>query len=214
MNTPQDCLDSLQWRYACKKFDPTKKIDEATWQALAESLRLSASSIGMQPWKFIDITSAELKQKLRPESWNQSQVTDCDHYVVLCAKRDITMDDVERHLANIAKIRQCSAEKIEGSRQFYGGYVSQMTPEFIYRWTESQVHIALGFVLSAAAALRVDSCTIGGLDREKYDEILGLTDSPYRTVLAVALGYRAADDAYAQEKKVRYPMDEVMEKRA
>lgn len=214
MNTPQDCLDSLQWRYACKKFDPTKKIDEATWQALAESLRLSASSIGMQPWKFIDITSAELKQKLRPESWNQSQVTDCDHYVVLCAKRDVTMDDVERHLANIAKIRQCSAEKIEGSRQFYGGYVSQMPPEFIYRWTESQVHIALGFVLSAAAALRVDSCTIGGLDREKYDEILGLTDSPYRTVLAVALGYRAADDAYAQEKKVRYPMDEVMEKRA
>jgi nitroreductase len=78
-------LDSLRWRYAVKAFDPTKKIPEATWQALEEALVLSPSSYGLQPWKFLVVTNEQVRAKLRPLSWNQGQITDASHLVVLCA---------------------------------------------------------------------------------------------------------------------------------
>lgn len=85
MISPEQYIDGLEWRYACKKFDPEARIEKPTWHALAESLRLSPSSLGLQLWKFVVVTNKELKARLREVSWNQSQVEDCSHYVVLCA---------------------------------------------------------------------------------------------------------------------------------
>ena len=156
----------------------------------------------------------ELKARLREVSWNQSQVEDCSHYVVLCARRTATQRDVDRYLAQIEFTRHPSAEKLASSADFYTGYVKSLTPEKMHTWLDCQVYIAAGFLLSAAAALRVDSCTIGGMDRDKYDEILGLDGTPYRSVVSVALGYRAKDDDYAREAKVRFPAGEVIDIRA
>ena len=195
MISPEQYVDGLEWRYACKKFDPEARLEQPTWHALAESLRLSPSSLGLQLWKFVVVTNRELKARLREVSWNQSQVEDCSHYVVLCSRRDATRRDVDRYLAQIEFTRRPSAEKM-------------------HAWLDCQVYIAVGFLLSAAAALRVDSCTIGGMDRAKYDEILGLDGTPYRSVVGVALGYRAKDDAYAREAKVRFPAGEVIDIRA
>lgn len=83
MISPQQYIDGLEWRYACKKFDPRARIEEPVWHALAEGLRLSPSSLGLQLWKFVVVTNRELKERLREVSWNQSQVEDCSHYVVL-----------------------------------------------------------------------------------------------------------------------------------
>ncbi|WP_418687593.1 nitroreductase family protein [Akkermansia sp.] len=152
--------------------------------------------------------------RLREVSWNQSQVEDCSHYVVLCARRTATQRDVDRYLAQIEFTRHPSAEKLASSADFYTGYVKSLTPEKMHTWLDCQVYIAAGFLLSAAAALRVDSCTIGGMDRDKYDEILGLDGTPYRSVVSVALGYRAKDDDYAREAKVRFPAGEVIDIRA
>lgn len=214
MISPEQYTDSLHWRYACKKFDPSARIDERTWRALAESLRLSPSSLGLQLWKFVVVTNHDLKARLRAVSWNQSQVEDCSHYVVLCARRDATQMDVDRYLAQIEFTLHPSAERLASAADFYGGYVKGLTPERTDCWLENQVHIALGFLLSAAAALRVDSCTIGGMERDKYDDILGLDGTPYRSVVSVALGYRAADDAHSREAKVRFPLGEVIDIRA
>ena len=184
MISPEQYIDGLEWRYACKKFDPHARIEEPTWHALAESLRLSPSSLGLQLWKFVVVTNKELKARLREVSWNQSQVEDCSHYVVLCARRTATQRDVDRYLAQIEFTRHPSAEKLASSADFYTGYVKSLTPEKMHTWLDCQVYIAAGFLLSAAAALRVDSCTIGGMDREKYDEILGLDGTPYRSAHA------------------------------
>ena len=194
MISPEQYIDGLEWRYACKKFDPEARLEQPTWHALAESLRLSPSSLGLQLWKFVVVTNRELKARLREGSWNQSQVEDCSHYGVLCSRR--------------------SAEKLASSADFYTSYVEALAPEKMHAWLDCQVYIAVGFLLSAAAALRVDSCTIGGMDRAKYDEILGLDGTPYRSVVGVALGYRAKDDAYAREAKVRFPAGEVIDIRA
>ena len=99
MISPEQYIDGLEWRYACKKFDPEARIEKPTWHALAESLRLSPSSLGLQLWKFVVVTNKELKARLREVSWNQSQVEDCSHYVVLCARRTATQRDVDRYLA-------------------------------------------------------------------------------------------------------------------
>jgi len=144
----------------------------------------------------------------------QSQVEDCSHYVVLCSRRSATRRDVDRYLAQIEFTRRPSAEKLASSAGFYTSYVEALTPEKMHAWLDCQVYIAVGFLLSAAAALRVDSCTIGGMDSVKYDEILGLDGTPYRSVVGVALGYRAKDDSYAREAKVRFPAGEVMDIRA
>ena len=118
MISPQQYIDGLEWRYACKKFDPHARIEEPAWHALAESLRLSPSSLGLQLWKFVAVTNRELKERLREVSWNQSQVEDCSHYVVLCARRDATQKDVDRYLAQIEFTRHPSAEKLAASADF------------------------------------------------------------------------------------------------
>ena len=212
--SPEQYIDGLEWRYACKKFDPEARLEQPVWHALAESLRLSPSSLGLQLWKFVVVTNRELKARLREVSWNQSQVEDCSHYVVLCSRRSATRRDVDRYLAQIEFMRRPSAEKLASSAGFYTSYVEALTPEKMHAWLDCQVYIAVGFLLSAAAALRVDSCTIGGMDNAKYDEILGLDGTPYRSVVGVALGYRAKDDSYAREAKVRFPAAEVMDIRA
>lgn len=214
MMSPEQYIDGLQWRYACKKFDPQARIGEPVWRALAESLHLSPSSLGLQLWKFVVVTNKELKGQLKAVSWNQAQVEDCSHYVVLCARREVNRLDVDRYLAQIEFVRHPSAEKLAASSDFYGGYVKELSPEKMNMWLDCQVYIALGFLLSAAAALRVDSCTIGGMDRARYDEILELDGTPYRSVVSAALGYRATDDDHAKEAKVRFPAGQVIDIRA
>ena len=114
--TPANLIDCLNWRYATKKFDPTKIITTETWQALTESLVLTPSSYGLQPWKFIIITNPELKAKLKPLSWNQAQVTDCSHMVVFTIKKNLTAADVDRFVERTAEVRNSSIESIAGYR--------------------------------------------------------------------------------------------------
>ena len=107
-------LEQLNWRYATKKFDATKKIPPADWAVIEQALVLTPSSYGLQPWKFIVVTDPALKAKLRPASWNQSQVEDCSHLVVLTAKQDITEADVDRFVARIAEVRGIAVETLAG----------------------------------------------------------------------------------------------------
>ena len=118
---PTALLDALKWRYATKKFDPSKKISAAEWATLEQALVLTPSSYGLQPWKFLVITDAALKAKLRPVSWNQSQIEDCSHLVVFLAKEDITEADVDRFVARIAEVRGVTAESLAGYKGFMMG---------------------------------------------------------------------------------------------
>ncbi|MEG2237361.1 MAG: NAD(P)H-dependent oxidoreductase [Akkermansia sp.] len=212
---PQEYIDTLNWRYACKKFNPQAHIDAPTWDALEESLHLSPSSIGLQLWHFIVVDTPALRAQLREVSWGQAQVTDADRYVILCTRRDATTTDVDALLNLINEKRHPSPEKMKGTENFMKGYINGFdgNDDKKQTWLESQVHIALGFLVSAAANLKVDSCVIGGMDRDACDNILGLTNTPYRSLVGVALGYRSQEDEYAQQIKVRFPKNSVIEHR-
>ena len=108
----------LQWRYATKKFDAGKRIDPITWAALEGALVLAPSAFGLQPWKFLVITDPALKARLRPVSWNQSQIEDCSHLVVFLARKGLGLPEIERFVDRMAEVRGVPRESLEPYRGF------------------------------------------------------------------------------------------------
>jgi nitroreductase len=210
---PQDLLRRLQWRYAVKAFDPNHKIPNACWDSLETALQLTPSSYGMQPWKFIVVEDQGLKEQLRAASWNQKQVTDCSHFIVFTHHPDVQESDVDRFLSAMAKARKIPIENLAGYKKVIQNDLNGPRKAMIAEWTARQCYIALGNFMTSAALVGVDTCPMEGLDPAKYDEILGLKDTRFRTVVACAAGYRAADDRFAAEAKIRYPKSEIIERR-
>ncbi len=207
-------IQQLNWRYATKKFDANRKLSPANWSVLEASLVLTASSYGLQPWKFIVVTDQALKARLRPASWNQSQVEDCSHLVVFAAKLDVTEADVDQFIQRIAEVRGVSIESLAGYKGFMmGDLVNGPRHAVIREWAARQTYIAMGNLLTSAAVLGIDACPFEGIEPAKYDEILGLAGSGYATVAACPVGYRAADDKYAAAPKVRFTHEMVVDHR-
>ena len=209
--TPADLLQSLQWRYATKAFEPTKKIPAETWQALEQSMVLTPSSFGLQPWKFITVTHQDTLDALLPHSWNQTQVTECSHLVVLCAKEKVSEQDIDHWLTRIADVRQAPKDSLKGYADMMLGYLGNMDDQAALTWAKNQVYIVLGQLMTSASVLRVDACPMEGITPAEYNRILGLEGSGYQTTVACAMGYRSDDDKYATSPKVRFPLHEIVE---
>jgi nitroreductase len=202
----QKLIESLNWRYAVKKFDNQKTISPIIWKALEESLILTPSSYGLQPWKFIVVTNKEIRQKLTAVSWNQKQVEDCSHLVVFAVKEKVDEAHVQSFIDHMAKVREVDASTFEGyKKMMIGDVVTGARSKVAYEWASRQAYIALGNFMTSCAVLEVDTCPMEGIDPGKYDEILGIAGSGWRTVVACPAGYRAADDHYSNAKKVRFP---------
>ena len=204
-------LSALNWRYATKQFDASKKLTGDQWNAVQESLHLAASSFGLQPWKFVVVTDPAKKAALVPDAWGQSQVADCSHLVVICAKKTMTEPDVDKLMAATAQQRGAEATSLDGYKGMIVGTLSARTPELIAHWNARQCYVALGFLLQAAALMQIDACPMEGLVPEKFDEQLGLTGSDYTSVVMCALGFRSENDKYAHLAKVRYQTSDVFE---
>ena len=207
---PETLVSALNWRYAVKKFDASGRIPLDKWEALEESLVLSPSSYGLQAWKFLVIEDKALRAKLRPASWDQSQITDADKLVVFLVKKDAGPADVQRFVDRISEVRRIPAEMLEGYKQMMTQSVT-LPSEKVEAWLTRQVYIALGTFLTAAAALGVDATPMEGFDKDKYDEILDLHAKGWKSVVVAAAGVRAVDDATAKNAKVRFPLSEVVE---
>jgi len=207
-------LDALRWRYATKAFDPSRRIPSDTWQTLESALVLTASSYGLQPWKFLVITDPALRAQLRPHSWNQSQITDCSHHVVLLKKREILAADADRLIQATATARGIDTSVLEAYRQMIQvDLIDGPRSQAIGQWSANQVYIALGNLLTSAALLEVDTCAIEGFSPAEYDRILKLEDSEYQSCVVCACGYRSAEDKYASLAKVRYSASDLIEHR-
>ncbi len=204
-------LDALLWRYATKKFDPTKTIPRETWEALEQSLVLTPSSMGMQPWKFFVVTDAATKRRLLPAAKGQQQTVDCSHYVVFTVHRDLSDTHVSRHLDRMAEVRGLPRESLDKFLKMAMGNLDKARADgSLDTWQTHQVYIALGNFMTAAALLGVDTCPMEGIVPTAMDEVLGLTRTTFATVVACAAGYRAADDKYATTPKVRFKTDDVI----
>lgn len=209
--TTQTLNEALNWRYATKKFDAAKKIPAATWAALEDSLVLSPSSFGLQPWKFVVVQNTELLKKLVGASWGQTQPVDCSHYIVFLGQKGLGAADVDRYLNRSVALRGGSVEALKGYRDVITASLDKAKQGgYLDVWQSRQVYIALGEFMTAAALLGIDTCPMEGLDPAQYDAILGVDTSKWGTLCACAVGYRAADDKYASAPKVRYPKSELI----
>lgn len=206
-----ELIELLEWRYATKVFDSNKIIPAETISALEKSLVLTPSSFGLQPWKFIIVTDKATKEALLPHSWNQQQVVDCSHLVVLAAKAPIGDAELDAFIDKTHEVRGGEKESLQFYRDMMGGFVAKMSDDQLLVWAKNQVYIALGQLMTSAAALGVDACPMEGITPSEYDKILGLEGTGYFTTLACPLGYRSEEDKYATLEKVRYEASEMIE---
>jgi len=212
--SPETLLEALRWRYATKSFDAGRSIPDDLWQTMEDALVLTPSSYGLQPWRFLVIRDAALKAELRPHSWNQSQITDASHLVVLLSRRHIEGRDLDRLIEATASSRGLDPTTLAGYRQMMAkDLVEGPRSATIERWASNQVYIALGNLMTAAALLGIDTCPIEGFSPADYDRLLGLDDSDYRSCVVRACGYRSAEDRYAGLAKVRYDRADLIERR-
>jgi nitroreductase len=204
-------LNALNWRYATKTFDASKKIPEATWKTLEETLVLSPSSFGLQPYRFLVVRDPAVRAQLKPHSWNQTQVVDASHYVVFAGRTAMTEAEVDRFLNRIVEIRGIPRESLEGYRgMMYGSLLSPGAEARIPHWAGLQAYIALGNLMTSASLLGIDTCAIEGFAPAEYDAILGLKEQGYASVVCCALGYRSSEDKYATAPKVRFPVSDLV----
>ena len=208
----QQLLDALQWRYATKVFDAAKKIPADAWQTLERALVLTPTSYGLQPYRFLVIQNPAKRAELLPHSWNQKQVVDASHLVVFTARTKVTDADVAKLIQRTSDVRKIPAESLNFYRDLMlGDIVNGPRGKIAHEWAARQAYIALGNLMTCAAVLGVDACPMEGLNPAEYDRVLGLNGSGYATVVACALGYRAANDKYASLPKVRYEASELVQ---
>ncbi|MGA2081337.1 MAG: NAD(P)H-dependent oxidoreductase [Holophaga sp.] len=211
---PDTLIQALNWRYATKVFDPARKISAADLNTLEQSLVLTPSSFGLQPYRFLVVTDPGLREKLREASWGQAQVTDCSHLFVFLARKRLTEADVDHLIDRIVQVHGEKRENLAGYRSMMvNTLVAGARAATVPEWAARQAYIALGQFMASAAMLGLDTCPMEGLDPATYDEILGLKDTPFRTVVACPVGYRAPVDKYAALPKVRFPVEELVESR-
>jgi nitroreductase len=203
--------EALEWRYATKKFDASKKISAQDWNTLTESLKLAPSSYGVQPWKFLVVENPKIREQLKPVSWNQTQVTDASHYVVFLYKETIDESYVNKFINRMAEVRNAPLESLQGYKDLLINNLVKAPEEKIRVWSQRQAYIAMGFLLETAALLKIDATPMEGFSPSDYDKILGLEGSGWKSVATVALGYRHAEDSYQNLKKVRFADDTLIE---
>ncbi|MCP4524194.1 MAG: NAD(P)H-dependent oxidoreductase [Candidatus Gracilibacteria bacterium] len=205
-------IEKLNWRYATKAFDETKKVSQDDLNTIMEAFRLTASSFGLQPWKLVVVENQELQDQLVEHSWGQTQVANCSHLLVLTKPSNFGDKNIEEYIADIMNTRGGTKEELAGYEKMMKGFLSNMTTEQIDIWMIKQVYIALGNLLTVCAQMDIDSCPIEGFIADKYDQVLGLEKKGLSSVVILPIGYRSTDDKYSELKKVRFSQEKIIER--
>jgi nitroreductase len=207
----EQILEQLNWRYAVKQYDKSKKVSEADWKILEESLELAPSSFGLQPYKFFVVKDQAVREKLRAAAYGQSPITDASHLVVFAFKKTLSNADVEHFIDRVSEVRRQDREALAEYEDVIKGSVNRAVESgTIETWNSRQAYIPLGFLLQTAALLGIDATPMEGFDAQQVNEILGLSD--YSAVAIAAVGYRDTDnDWLASLPKVRMPRKEIVQ---
>lgn len=204
-------IDDLNWRYATKKYDSSKKITQTDFETLKHVLSLVPTSNGLQPYQFLIIENPEIRAQLREKSYNQSQITDASHLIVMCALNSIDEVYVDKYMDRSVELRGLNPADVEGYRNHLKNLVAKADAGIQLRSNAKQAYIALGQLLQTAAQLRIDATPMEGFSPEGYDEVLGLKEKNLTAVVVCALGFRSDEDAFQHLKKVRKPAEELFE---
>ncbi len=202
-------LDKLNWRYATKKFDSSKKISAENLNTLLEAIKLSASSYGLQPYHIFVIEDKDIRAKLKPVSWGQSQITDASQIIVFANKTGVREELIDDYMNNVSSTRGIEKEDLKGYSDFMKSKLMQLSNTEKEVWTANQVYIALGNAMTIAAELEIDTCPMEGFEPEQYNKILGLNEKQLNAAVVLAVGYRSEEDQTQHHPKVRRAKEEL-----
>lgn len=204
-------LDNLKWRYATKKYNPSKKVSDQDMSQIKEAIRLSASSYGLQLFKVLDIKDKSLREKLKPASWGQSQITDASHILVFCSYVEVKEEHIDEYINLKAETQKIDIGLLQGYGDFVKSKMNETPVSYQQIWTGKQTYIALGNALAACAELKIDSTPMEGFDVAAYNDILGLNNKGLKADVVLAIGYRSDEDTTQHSPKVRKPAEKLFE---
>ncbi|WP_297805060.1 NAD(P)H-dependent oxidoreductase [uncultured Polaribacter sp.] len=203
-------IDNLKWRYAVKKFDTKKQLSEKQINTLKEAFNLTATSYGLQPIKLVVVKNKGIQKELIPHSFNQNQIFEASHVLVICVPNNYTTEEVENYFNLVQKIRNTPEETTKPFKDFLTVDIENKTQEELLLWNKNQAYIALGNLMTVCAVEKIDACPMEGFIPDKYDEILNLKSHNLKSILALPVGFRA-DDCYMKDlKKVRKETQEIV----
>jgi len=202
-------LDNLNWRYATKKFDATKKISSEDLNTLKEAVRLAASSYGLQPYKVVIVENPEIREQLKAAAYGQTQITDASQLFIFANDLNAGPESVAAYIQNISETRGVPTEALGGFADMMNGVISNLSQEAKNIWTAKQTYIALGTLLAAAAELKIDATPMEGFNPAAFNEILGFDKLGLNASVIATVGYRHDEDDTQHYKKVRKSHEEL-----
>lgn len=225
--THENTITALQTRYAVKKFDTNATLTQEEYTLIEQTLHLTPSSFGLEPWKFFIITDKGIRKEFEPYAMKNAQVIDASAVIVMCAKDALTKADVDNYIAQIADVRGGPVENLAGFKKMLHGFrLGKIANRFTFgavqmvigmtslgkSWAENQVFIALGNLLTVCALHSIDTCPMGGFHQRGFKKILSrhVDMQGYTPVVLCAVGKRATDDSFATMKKVRKDLKDVI----
>jgi nitroreductase/dihydropteridine reductase len=206
-----DFIKNMEWRYATKKFDTTRKIPRNELDLLKRSIQLTPSPYGLQLYKVIIIANQELKEVLKPFSRHQHQITDCSHLFVFCNYSTVKNEYIDEYIRTRSGILHMDIAQAETSGAYMKSKIADLTEEQKTNWLKNQTYLALGNLLTVCADLKIDACPMEGFEPKEYNRILGLEENGLNACVLATTGYRSAEDKMQYIPKVRKPTELLFE---
>ena len=211
-----ELIEALNNRYAVKKFEK-RNLYETEKSELEDTvksiLQLTPTSFWLQAYKFINVKNTELREQLKKYSWDQSQITDSDILIDFAVTTNFDRKFIEKHTENLQKIRWITDEKKASVTDFIVSSTIENWKSIWLNnfedWLTCQAYIALWNLMTWLAVLWIDACPIEWFSNEKYDELLNLKEKNLSSKVILAIWKRWAEDKYQNEKKVRFPKEEL-----
>ena len=203
-------LEKLNWRYAVKEFDISKKVDEKTLNTLLSAVNLTPTSLGLQGFKVLVSDKESVKESLREATFNQKQIQTCSHNIIFCTRTDVDSEHIDNYMEIMAKERNMPKSELQGYKNMCVNFLNTMDEAKKYAWLKHQTYIVLGNFINTCALLGIDCCPLEGFNPIKVDEILNLEEKNLRSSVMCPIGYRAEADVLATLPKVRFPKSETI----
>ncbi|MFV0566973.1 MAG: NAD(P)H-dependent oxidoreductase [Flavobacteriaceae bacterium] len=205
-----DIIERLKWRYATKKFNPNKKLAPQKLEVLKQAFNLTATSFGLQTVKLIVVENKAVRELLVKSAFNQKQVADASHLLIICIQDNVLDEDVVNYYEAIKDIRKTPETILKPYRESLIKTLRNMSVKERQNWSTNQAYIALGNLMTVCAVEAIDACPMEGFLLEEFDKILNLKALALKSVLLLPVGYRAEDDMFSGFEKVRMPVSETV----
>lgn len=206
-----DIIESLQWRYATKKFDTSAIINEEKISRICNAFNLTATSYGLQPLKLLVVRNKDLQLKMQSAAFNQVQVSSASHVLIICIETNIDENFIDNYFSIMKAARPDDFASINAYHKVLVSRFENKSQEELNLWATKQAYIALGNLMTVCALEKIDSCPMEGFMPSAIDELLNLEKKQLASVLLLPIGIRDKKDISATETKVRRPISDIIE---